>query len=102
MPQITRVSPSTKGSKPVSEVLKGIQVQDSRQVSTSSHGRRMSDYESRSPALQAVAILVIAVILAGGLWSVSLRKLAGTWNARPISLATQETLIIPAGLHPLP
>src|SRR5258706_2444305 len=99
MPHTTHVSPSTKGSKPVSEVLRRIKIQDSRQVSTTPYGRRMTDYESRAPIFQAVLAFVLAALVAGSLGSVLLLRLAGTWNSRSISFPTEASLSIPVWLH---
>ena len=102
MPHTTHVSPSTKGSKPVSEILRRLQVQDPRQVSTTPYGRRITDYESRKPVFQTAFAFILAALVAGGLWSVLLQDLAGTWNTRHIRFAAVESLNIPAGLHPFP
>ena len=103
-----RPSPSIKGSKPVSEVLGRIQVRHPPDKPSGLYGHRMADYESRAPILQAAVIFMLAAFTLGGIWSVSLQKLADLWNARPSSSSVvtrpqlPESLSIPENIHLLP
>jgi len=112
MSQIIRapqtLSPSIKGSKPVSEVLSGIQVRDPQHKPSGVYGRRITDFESHSPGLQMTALFAIAGLLVGSFFSVSLQKFGETWNVRPfrssvvIPSQPPEYLIVPKAIHPLP
>src|SRR5690349_9434682 len=108
MPRITssspqQLAPSLKGSTPVSEVLNRIQVRDPAHSPSGVYGRRLTDFESHSPVLQAAALFVLGALMVAGFWSVSFQKLATSWNSRHISVPKmQETLNVPREIHPLP
>jgi hypothetical protein len=97
------VVPSTKGSKPVAEVLNSLPIRDEQHKPSGVYGRRMTDFQSRAPYLQTIVLFAVAILVAAGLWSGLLQKLAITWNTRAISFPTvNDTLSIPPGLHPMP
>lgn len=101
-------SPSTEGSAPVSEVLDRIQVRDPSHKPSGVYGRRMTDYESRSPLAQTTVFFAAAALIAGSLWTGYLKNITKTWNFQrtPVSSAiprtAYETLSIPEMIHPRP
>ena|ERR1700687_2583681 len=89
VPQNAEVSPPTKESAPVQEVLSRIQVRDPQNKPNGIYGRRMTDFDSGAKVLATVSVL--AMILSGIFWSAFVQMLTTTWNLRSTASSLTTT-----------
>jgi len=98
-------APSIAGSAPVHEVLSRIQVRDPQHTPSGIYGRRLTDYQSHWPALEAAIVMTLAVFLVGSSGWLLVRKFADAWtfpaqrSSAPAPLSPTPELLVPSSLH---